>query len=200
MLNRTLLLLTFAACFAPAHAAEEAESGPRAERVIVTRTDGTRTEAPPPVPVRVKIRAYPSAQEIARATAAARAPRPLPLAVATPKPANPTPVAAAPTPAPPPAAAVPARPRLTALGAPLPPTPSLEPTPLTEKDVESLRWLTRLRAKYPARYTAELVRNARARQLIFAASRLSAAEQERIFRPALRDLEEDEGDDEEAEY
>ena len=62
---------------------------------------------------------------------------------------------------------------------------------LTARDLKSLAWLHRLRAKDPRRYLDELVKNPRARWLTYRATLLAPADRARIDRG-----KDDAGDDE----
>lgn len=149
-LRRAFAGLTVAAGVACA-----ASEGPRVERVIVEKIDGTARMMPAPAPRPLKARAIPGPEELARLKRA-RAARSVPSATVEPAP-----------PAPPPVLGAPVAPRTT-------------PVTLTARDRESLRWLRRLRAKFPDRFDRMMVDNPRARWLIEEESQLTDEERAQL--------------------
>jgi hypothetical protein len=189
-----LLVLACAACAVPAEAAD----GPRALRVVVIDKEGRGTERPGPEPVRIRFRARPSPAELARAKreelgarVAKLAPKaPAPGRLATVAPAarvlGAPVVSAPPSPAPRPSPVVAAAPK----PAPTPTAPSdvESDAPLTARDAESLRWMGRLRDKYPDRFARMLATNPRARWLVSRAEQLRP-ERRRRFESEDEELE-----------
>lgn len=157
----------FAAVAVIAGVAYAATGGPRVERVIVEKIDGTTRVLPAPAPRPLTVRAIPGPEELARLERS----RTRPVAPASP-------------PAPDPAR--------VALGAPV--GPQTAPVALTGKDRQSLRWLRRLRAKFPDRFDRMMVDNPRARWLVGEESKLGVEEREALHEEPDRGEREDDDD------